>query len=220
MAHEQHRRFCSVVSALFPSHFLGSRVLDIGSMDVNGTNRPLFRKCHYIGVDLGPGKNVDVVCPGHRHDGPDNWFDVVISTECGEHDRYWVATIANAIRMLKPGGLLLYTCATTGRAEHGTTRTSLWESPYTNDYYRNLTQADLESVPGFKSAWRYNRFMINEENHDLQFWGIKRGYTRDFKPRLMLFILRYSLFFIHNRIHDLKNAARKWRILLRRSGSK
>jgi hypothetical protein len=35
--------------------------------------------------------------------------------------------------VLRPGGVLILTCATTGRHEHGTTRTSPAMSPSTND---------------------------------------------------------------------------------------
>ena len=36
-------------------------VVDIGSMDVNGTYRHLFPAWRYIGVDMEPGPGVDIV---------------------------------------------------------------------------------------------------------------------------------------------------------------
>ena len=40
-------------------------VLDIGSLDVNGNNRCHFiEPREYVGVDVGPGANVDVVSLG------------------------------------------------------------------------------------------------------------------------------------------------------------
>lgn len=44
---------------------------------------------------------------------------------------------------------MLISCATTGRLEHGTTRTNPDASPFTSahkwEYYKNLTVADLEA---------------------------------------------------------------------------
>jgi hypothetical protein len=36
-------------------------VVDIGSMDVNGTYRHLFPAWRYIGVDMEPGLGIDIV---------------------------------------------------------------------------------------------------------------------------------------------------------------
>ena len=66
MAHEEQTVFCKGVKARFPEFFKWTKVLDIGSMDINGNNRYLFEGCAYIGCDLGDGENVDIVCPGHE----------------------------------------------------------------------------------------------------------------------------------------------------------
>ena len=61
-----------------------------------------------------------------------------------EHDEFWKDTIMNCITLTKPGGIFLFSCATTGRQEHGTRRTTPQDSPFTslieNDYYMNLTE--------------------------------------------------------------------------------
>jgi SAM-dependent methyltransferase len=96
----------------------------------------------YVGIDLAPGRAVDVVASGHDF-GRAEWFAAVVTTECLEHDPGWRTTLANVERVLRPGGVLVLTCATTGRHEHGTTRTSPAMSPSTNDHYRNLTASDV-----------------------------------------------------------------------------
>ena len=55
--------------------------------------------------------------------------------------------------MLKPGGLFTFTCASTGRPEHGTRRTSSSVSYGTvaniedmQDYYKNLTMDNRMQV--------------------------------------------------------------------------
>ena len=165
--HKQAKEFCERIRDKFPDKFEGS-ALDVGSLDINGSNRYLF-KGEYIGLDIGPGKNVDVVCPIHLYRSDP--FDVVISTEMLEHDINWQRSLVNMQSLTAMGGILLFTCATTGRPEHGTKRTETKSSPYTTDYYRNLTENDCRSVMDL-SGWDYG-FEVNEEHNDLYFWGIK-----------------------------------------------
>ncbi len=174
MAHKEQIDFCKYVKSLHPDKFKNCDVLDIGSLDINGNNRYLFEDYMYTGVDLGPGKNVDVVSLGHLY-RPDKQFDVVISTECFEHDKYWALTLMNCVDLTKSGGLFLFTCASTGRGEHGTTRMLDWASPYShvefNDYYMNLTELQVRPfLKGFDEEY----FEYNPKFHDLFFYGIKR----------------------------------------------
>jgi hypothetical protein len=94
MAHQQQIDFCKSVKERFPQYFENVSVLDIGSLDINGNNHYLFTNYRYVGVDLGEGKNVNVVSRGHEYKTQDR-YDVVISTECFEHDSYWVETFKN-----------------------------------------------------------------------------------------------------------------------------
>jgi SAM-dependent methyltransferase len=140
VAHPQQRAFLERAAALHPAR---GPLLEIGSLDVNGSVRDLFPgAAPYVGVDLHRGRGVDVVASGHDF-GRDATFDTVVTTECLEHDPGWHLTLRNIVRVLQPGGTLLLTCATTGRHEHGTTRTSPAMSPSTNDHYRNLTARDV-----------------------------------------------------------------------------
>lgn len=149
MSHPQQQRFVARVAAL---HTSSGPLLEVGSLDVNGTVRGFFPRADpYVGIDLGPGRCVDVVASGHDF-GPDEAFDTVVTTECLEHDPGWADTLRNIVRVLRPGGTLVITCATTGRHEHGTTRTSPAMSPSTNDHYRNLTASDV--VPVLEPALR------------------------------------------------------------------
>ena len=160
MAHTEQIDFCTSVKALYPNHFKGVKVLDIGSLDINGNNRYLFEDCFsYTGIDIGEGKNVDIVCSGHEFKS-DSQFDVIISTECFEHDKHYAETLRNAYNLLKSGGLLLFSCAAPGRPEHGTTRTSPKDSPFTTDYYKNLSDIDIKFFEPIKEARLVN---LNEE---------------------------------------------------------
>ena len=99
----------------FRDRFLSARsteplvILDVGSLDINGSYRGLFAipPWLYTGADLVTGPNVDIVLGD-----PNKWplrsgsFDVVITGQALEHmDRPWEAFLEIA-RVLKPGGLL------------------------------------------------------------------------------------------------------------------
>jgi SAM-dependent methyltransferase len=85
------------------------RVLEVGSADVNGSVRRVFRG-PYIGVDWQPAPGVDVLASGHNLPFTDCCFDVVVSTEVWEHDpRPWRSAPEMA-RVLVGGGWLLLTC--------------------------------------------------------------------------------------------------------------
>lgn len=156
---------------LLPSFFSKVRVVDFGSLDINGSNRELFADSEYVGVDLGPGRNVDVVCQAAKFK-PDVAPDVVISTEMLEHDADWINSVANMVRILRPGGLLLLTCATEGRPEHGTRRADPEASPYTHSYYQNLTTEDLDLALKPDRFHEFH-FEVNQTWCDLYFWGVK-----------------------------------------------
>lgn len=172
MAHSEQQAFCLRLKALLPRFFNHVLVTDFGSLDINGSNRELFTDSSYLGVDIYRGKNVDVVCKAHAYE-PAGPQDVVISTEMLEHDEDWWLSLRRMYEILRPGGLMLTTCATTGRGEHGTRTSSPGDSPGTPDYYRNLTQEDFENALPLEWFKAYG-FEVNHSTRDLYFWGIKR----------------------------------------------
>ena len=181
MAHQQQKNFCNSVKEQFPDFFDGKLVVDIGSLDINGNNQYLFSNSGYLGIDLFPGRNVDINCKGHELGLPDESVDVIISTECFEHDSHYDKTIKNIYRMLKPGGMFIFSCATTGRPEHGTRRTTPEDAPFIQllgdwaDYYKNLEESDIRAVLDVDSAFDRYEFSSQHETHDLYFWGVKKG---------------------------------------------
>lgn len=95
-----------------------SRVLDIGSLDINGGLRPLFRDVdHYHGIDLVDGPGVDEVADAATWRPPAT-YDIVVSAEVLEHAPSWADILGTMWSAVGAGGLLLMTCATEGRAPH------------------------------------------------------------------------------------------------------
>lgn len=181
MAHLTQRIFVQKIKDKFLQYFSNKKVLDIGSLDINGTLRDFFTDCEYLGLDVSFGNGVDVVCEGQKYNAPDNTYDVVCSAECFEHNPFWLETFQNMIRMCKNDGLVFFTCATDGRPEHGTARTTPACSPLTVsmgwDYYKNLNEKDFTSKLNFDFYFKEYQFEINEQSHDLYFWGVVRKHT-------------------------------------------
>ena len=184
MAHPAQQNFFQRVKDLHPKYFSDVKILDIGSLDINGNIKHLFsHPYYYVGVDLSHGNNVDVVCPGHLYDSGFK-FDVVTSAECFEHDMYYARTIQNMVRLLKSGGLMIFTCASTGRPEHGTLRTNPDDAPFLKDidekwsnYYKNLTEDDIRAVIDVNNIFTSYQFIedyCGNIGNDLYFWGIKK----------------------------------------------
>jgi SAM-dependent methyltransferase len=190
MAHKQQKQFCKWVRRRHPKQFKDKLVIDVGSLDINGNNRYLFTRGYYFGIDVVSGDNVDFVGKAHEllPDITDNIMslsryrrgtftikieaDVIVSTECLEHDSTWENTLLAMYDALRPGGLLLITAAGEGRPEHGTTDYHAWCSPGTNDYYKNISNRMFASVltPGMFTEYYLAQ---DKRNFDINFYGIK-----------------------------------------------
>jgi len=197
MAHKEQKDFLDLMKNKFPEAFKCKKVLDIGSFDVNGNEKPWFDECDFIGLDIGPGKGVDVVCPANEYDAPDETFDTIISCECWEHNPFYKESIQNSVRMLKSGGFFIFTCATTGRPVHGTktqdsidrknlktaqgnpanswiTMPNVFRREWDNEYYRNVTEKDIRECIDVDLIFSSYEFSVEPNHCDLYFWGIKK----------------------------------------------
>lgn len=93
------------------------RTLELGSLDVNGSVRPLFTG-EYVGIDHQHGPGVDEVMDANTLGFPDASFDVVVSTSMLEHDPAFWRTLPEVARVLRPGGHFILTTVTTGFPVH------------------------------------------------------------------------------------------------------
>ncbi len=160
MSHPAQQEFCQEVQQRFPNFFEQTRVLEIGSRDINGSVRDQFENCEYLGIDATAGKGVDQVCLGHELKAEPDSFDVVCAVEVFEHDPYARETVANMFRLLRPGGLFFMTCAGVGRAEHGTKRTGTLYGPDANFYCNvslSMFQEWIQEVKLEELYLRYHR---------------------------------------------------------------
>jgi ubiquinone/menaquinone biosynthesis C-methylase UbiE len=183
--HGEVKHFTEYVKSQFPEFFNNYKfVLDVGAADINGNNIHLFDKCVYLSNDVVSSRNVTIVSETHNLPFTDASFDTIISTECFEHDMNYKKSFKKIMKLLKPGGLFTFTCATTDRAEHGTLRTTPTDSmtcfyedvPEWANYYKNLTSDDVIEAFGDDNMDQFSNyeFYTNDKSHDLYFWGIKK----------------------------------------------
>ena len=119
------------IKKFFDEHpdFVGKKVLDVGSLDVNGNPKTEFenRGYEYIGSDMRSGLNVDIVVNGHDLSQKfSDEFDIVFCVDTLEHDdAFWITT-GEMWKVLRPGGDLILGMPGRAHYEH--------RHPY--DYWR------------------------------------------------------------------------------------
>jgi SAM-dependent methyltransferase len=146
-----------------PKKTEGLRVLEIGSYNVNGTTRPLFRGARYVGLDRRPGREVNVVADGAEWDGDGKPFDVVVSTEALEHAPDPGAVLRNARKLLTMGGRLMLTAASLEREPHG--QDGVHTVPK-GEHYANIDPEWLRSLLSGR-GWELVTFEHHPERGDV-----------------------------------------------------
>jgi SAM-dependent methyltransferase len=112
-------------------------VLEVGAFDVNGSLKDFKRDgCEWLGVDLEPGKGVDMVIErANKLPFEDNSFDLVVATSVFEHDPTFWLTFNEMLRVVKPEGFI-YICAPSNG----------WVHRYPMDVYRFYPDAGIGLV--------------------------------------------------------------------------
>jgi GT2 family glycosyltransferase/SAM-dependent methyltransferase len=102
-------------------------IVDVGSLNVNGTLRTVAPKdANYLGVDIEPGKGVDLVMTDpYLIPLGNNYADVVVSTSCFEHSEFFWITFNEICRILKKDGFIYLNTPSNG-----------FFHQYPRDYYR------------------------------------------------------------------------------------
>ena len=94
-------------------------VLEVGAFDVNGSLKDFKPQvCEWVGVDLEPGKGVDIVIErASRLPFERESFDLVVATSIFEHDPTFWLTFNEMLRVAKPMGFV-YVCAPSNGSVH------------------------------------------------------------------------------------------------------
>ena len=144
------------------------KVLEIGSLDINGSMRPIFYPFaeKYIGIDAQDGPGVDIVTDATEYLSP-GYFDVIICAEVFEHTPDWKKIINNSYNNLVDGGIFIATMAGEGRYPHS----AIDENPIREwEHYANIGWWELNQTLtniGFKDI------NVNVEGQDTRCSAIK-----------------------------------------------
>jgi SAM-dependent methyltransferase len=166
----QTQQFILSIKKKYPEYFKNKIVVDFGSLDVNGTNRIYFKTNKYVGVDLAPGKNVDIVCPAKQYPYSS---DVVITTNMLEHDKDWKESLKNMVNILTDEGLLIVVCPTNGAAEHGTHDHRPDDSPFTLFHYENIDYIEFLNLIKEQGVINVFDYIVDLNICALYFYGFK-----------------------------------------------
>ena len=145
-----------------------SRVLEIGSLDINGSPRALVLNAEWYGIDMQAGRAVDEIADAATWRS-DKRFDLVICAEVLEHTPAIPELVETAHRHLDTGGRLIVTCATHGREPHSAVDGGRVRA---GEYYDNVDPADCyETVRDF--GFTPLRFEAHHDRGDLYLLAVK-----------------------------------------------
>lgn len=116
-------------------------VLEFGSLNINGSVKPIFEPYAntYFGIDMQEGPGVDMIADAASFDS-EILYDVIVCAEVFEHTPAWKEIVNNAHRLLKVGGVFIATMAGVGRTAHSAVDgldLRDWE------HYANITEDEL-----------------------------------------------------------------------------
>ena len=139
-------------------------VLEIGSLNINGTARVHWPNARWLGIDRQRGPGVDVVADflDWQFEG---LFEIVVCCEVLEHCSEWRAIIGRVGHYMRASGFFVGTCAGPRRTPHS----AIDGGPLRpGEYYANLTADQL--FMALEDAG-FLRAIVHDTGHDLRWWA-------------------------------------------------
>lgn len=171
--HDEPLKFFEFLQKYHAPLFKKKKVLEYGSADVNGSVRPYFKECDYTGLDWRADTGVDVVSLMHEYQGIPESYDVVITSSAVEHDPYWKESIENCLKLLKPGGSLILTCAGPAYEKHHEMCAPFRPGLPNEFYYKGISSQEIkvliEGITSFKDI------EDRSDNRDVMLLFFKKG---------------------------------------------
>jgi hypothetical protein len=143
------------------------KVLEIGSLDINGSVRSLFNDAdYYLGIDMQEGPGVDLVADAAYLVTPD-LMNVIVCCEVFEHAIEWRKIVETSYHNLDKGGVFIGTCAGEGRFPHS----AIDESPIRDfEYYANVGSRDMKWT---LERSHFDYIMVDSINNDVRWVAVK-----------------------------------------------
>lgn len=156
-------------------------ILDVGSQQTANqtlSHRELFdlELCRYVGVDVEPGRNVDLVLEKpYGLPFEDNSFDVVICGQVFEHIPYFWVTAMEFARVTKPDGFIILSTPSRGhvhfRPFDGWRFYSQGFEAIASFCDLRCIEASTDHPPVNPESGRLDYSGISSEGHSDQYWG-------------------------------------------------
>ena len=160
--HAEAAEFVRAAAAVIP--VLPDLVLEVGSLNVNGTARDAFPGSFWVGVDSRPGNGVSMDVDAFALPVRP-LFDLVVCCEVLEHVEDVAGLVGRLVGWAVPGGHVVITCAGPGRTPHGVNGADVG-----TEWYRNVEPAELRATEGVE--WLL--FEFHRSRGDLYALGRKR----------------------------------------------
>jgi SAM-dependent methyltransferase len=162
------------------------KIIDIGSYDVNGSYRTLFKSSlwSYVGIDLSAGPGVDIALSSpYEFPLASESVDLVISGQAFEHVEYFWQTWMEMLRVLRPGGRIFLIAPSRG-PEHRYPQ-DCWR--FYPDGYRALASIGNCELLEVSTDWEPHA------DPGSSYWGDTVGVFRKRKPGFALRCAQFAL---------------------------
>lgn len=117
--HQGNRDWLAHLKNAYPKHFSGASVLEIGSLEWNGSVRSFFGGAsRYVGIDILPGPGVDIVQNAKETTFEPGAFDTLVCLSLFEHDPSWEASFGHNLQWLREDGLAFICWGAEGNIRH------------------------------------------------------------------------------------------------------
>ncbi|MDD5007575.1 MAG: class I SAM-dependent methyltransferase [Syntrophorhabdaceae bacterium] len=150
--HIGNQEFLNFLRNTYPNHFHRARVLELGSLNVNGTCRTAFTECEYVGIDIADGPDVDIVVAAKNTLFVPEQFDTLISMSMIEHDPTWRESLAHNMQWLRRGGLFAICYGGEGNCPHAPFP---WAAVPKSEMDEFISTLQLENVESFYEGDRF-----------------------------------------------------------------